>query len=362
MVGLKRRATVERIAGQPGTHGGGSRVRICRHECCRPGSAGASRWPGYWLSAAPLWLLDEPFTNLDAAGSELVSALLDDSRGARRLGRGGGASRPRSDLAHPAPGISRVIGAGEAFVLVLRRELALSFRRPDQLLQPLVFFLIVTTLFPLGLSVQLSLLRDMAPGVLWVAALLSSLLSLDALFKSDAEDGTLEQLALSGQGLQLIVIAKTLAHWLVSGAALVLVSPLVGTALAIPETAFGTMMAELGPGYVDLELARGHRRGPDGGIEARQRAAVADRAAAGHAAADFRRGQRPSAPVRERARPVRCICWRRCACSPARWRRLRRRRHCVSRSNNREHYVDLVLQAGLAPVRVSRRRGAERPG
>src|SRR5450631_4934432 len=86
------------------------------------------------------------------------------------------------------------VGAFEAFTLIVRRELCLSFRRPDQLLQPLVFFLIVTTLFPLGLSLQLSLLRDMAPGVLWVAALLSSLLSLDSLFKSDADDGTLEQL------------------------------------------------------------------------------------------------------------------------------------------------------------------------
>jgi len=144
------------------------------------------------------------------------------------------------------------VGLWEAFFLVLRRELALSFRRPDQLLQPLVFFLIVTTLFPLGLSVQLSLLRDMAPGVLWVAALLSSLLSLDALFKSDADDGTLEQLALSGQGLNVIVMAKTLAHWLVSGAALVLVSPIVGTALAIPESAFGTMLLSLSLGTLTL--------------------------------------------------------------------------------------------------------------
>src|ERR1700728_2007460 len=125
-----------------------------------------------------------------------------------------------------------------AMALVVRRELRLSFRRPEQVLQPLVFFLIVTTLFPLGLSLQLSLLRDMAPGVLWVAALLSSLLSLDSLFKSDADDGTLEQLALSGHGLTLIVAAKTGAHWLVSGAALVLVSPIVATALAIPESAF----------------------------------------------------------------------------------------------------------------------------
>jgi heme exporter protein B len=144
------------------------------------------------------------------------------------------------------------VGVWEAFFLVLHRELALSFRRPDQLLQPLVFFLIVTTLFPLGLSVQLSLLRDMAPGVLWVAALLSSLLSLDALFKSDADDGTLEQLALSGQGLTVIVMAKTLAHWLVSGAALVLASPIVGTALAIPEAAFGTMLLSLSLGTLTL--------------------------------------------------------------------------------------------------------------
>src|ERR1700674_237555 len=149
------------------------------------------------------------------------------------------------------------VGTFEAFSLVVRRELCLSFRRPDQLLQPLVFFLIVTTLFPLGLSLQLSLLRDMAPGVLWVAALLSSLLSLDALFKSDADDGTLEQLALSGQGLTLIVVAKTFAHWLVTGAALVLVSPVVGTALGIPGSAFATMMLSLSLGTLTLSWLGG---------------------------------------------------------------------------------------------------------
>jgi heme exporter protein B len=144
------------------------------------------------------------------------------------------------------------IGTAEAFSLMLRRELALSFRRRDQLLQPLIFFLIVTTLFPLSLSVQLSLLRDMAPGVLWVAALLASLLSLDGLFKNDADDGTLEQLALSGQGLTVLVIAKTLAHWLVSGAALVLVSPVVGEALAVPAEAFPVMMLSLALGTLTL--------------------------------------------------------------------------------------------------------------
>jgi heme exporter protein B len=144
------------------------------------------------------------------------------------------------------------IGAWEAFFLVVHREMRLSFRRPEQLLQPLVFFLIVTTLFPLGLDLQLSLLRDMAPAVLWAAALLSSLLSLDALFKSDADDGTLEQLALCGQGLTVIVAAKTISHWLVTGLALVLVSPIVGTALGIPGSAFAIMLLSLALGTLTL--------------------------------------------------------------------------------------------------------------
>jgi heme exporter protein B len=136
--------------------------------------------------------------------------------------------------------------------VVLRRELTLSLRRPDQILQPLVFFLIVTTLFPLSLSPEPRLLRQLAPGVLWVAALLASLLSLDGLFRGDADDGTLEQLALSGQSLNAIVVAKTVAHWLVSGACLVLVSPLVALALGIPIEAFGPMLSSLAMGTLTL--------------------------------------------------------------------------------------------------------------
>jgi len=144
------------------------------------------------------------------------------------------------------------VGAWQVLSLMLRREMCLYFRRPDQLLQPLVFFLIVTALFPLGLSPQLSLLRDMAPAVLWVAALLSALLSLEGLFKGDADDGTLEQLALCGQPLGLIVAAKTLSHWLVSGAALVIMSPLVAVALGIPREAFPAMLLSLGLGTLTL--------------------------------------------------------------------------------------------------------------
>ena len=144
------------------------------------------------------------------------------------------------------------VSVGAAARLIVQRELTLSFRRPDQLLQPLVFFLVVTTLFPLALGPQLSVLRDMAPGVLWVAALLSALLSLDALFRGDADDGTLEQLVLSGVPLGVIVIAKTLSHWLVSGAALVIMSPMVGTALGIPVEAYATMMLSLAMGTLTL--------------------------------------------------------------------------------------------------------------
>src|SRR6202021_4003669 len=107
----------------------------------------------------------------------------------------------------------------------------------------------------------LALLRDMAPGVVWVAALLSSLLAFDSLFKSDADDGTLEQLALSGQSLTVIVIAKTVAHWLLSGAALGLISPVVATALAIPPPAFPTMLLSLGLGTFPLRWLGGLRGG-----------------------------------------------------------------------------------------------------
>ena len=98
--------------------------------------------------------------------------------------------------------------------LLFERDLRLAMRRWDQVADPLVFFLIVTTLFPLALSPELSRLRDVAPGVLWVAALLSSLLAADSLLKSDAQDGTLEQYVLSGQPLTWLLLAKTAAHWM----------------------------------------------------------------------------------------------------------------------------------------------------
>ncbi len=145
-------------------------------------------------------------------------------------------------------------GAMAAAWLLFRRDMRLAMRRWEQIADPLVFFLMITTLFPLALSPELSLLRNVAPGVLWVAALLSSLLAADTLLKSDAADGTLEQCILSGQPLTLLLLAKTLAHWVLSGLPLVLVAPLVAVALGVPATALGVVMAGLLMGTMTLSL------------------------------------------------------------------------------------------------------------
>jgi heme exporter protein B len=137
---------------------------------------------------------------------------------------------------------------------VLARDLHLAFRRRGQLVQPLAFFAIITTLFPLGISPELSRLREIAPGVLWVAALLASLLALEFLFRDDAQDGTLEQYALSGQSLTWLLLAKTVTHWLLTGLPLALMAPLAGMALGVPVAAVPGILAALGVGTVALSL------------------------------------------------------------------------------------------------------------
>ena len=138
--------------------------------------------------------------------------------------------------------------------LALGRDLRLAFRRGGQLVQPLAFFAIVTTLFPLSVTPELSRLREMAPGVLWVAALLSSLLALESLFRDDAQDGTLEQYALSGQSLTWLLFAKTAAHWLLTGLPLALMAPLAGLALGVPARAVPGILAAVATGSVALSL------------------------------------------------------------------------------------------------------------
>jgi heme exporter protein B len=142
----------------------------------------------------------------------------------------------------------------DAARLVLARDLRLAFRRGSELLQPLIFFAIVTTLFPLAVSPDLARLREIAPGVLWVAALLASLLALEFLFRDDSHDGSLEQYALSGQSLTWLLFAKTLAHWLLTGVPLAIMTPIAGLALGVPLAAVPGILATIVLGSVTLSL------------------------------------------------------------------------------------------------------------
>jgi heme exporter protein B len=116
----------------------------------------------------------------------------------------------------------------DSLLILLRRDLTLAMRRRSDVLTTLFFFVIVVSLFPLGIGPELDTLRGIAPGVFWVAALLASMLALEKLFAGDFDDGTLEQMLLTPQPVSLLVLGKVLAHWLVTGLPLVLLSPLLG--------------------------------------------------------------------------------------------------------------------------------------
>ena len=114
------------------------------------------------------------------------------------------------------------------FRWIVARDLMLAWRRRADVLSTLFFFVIVASLFPLGIGPETQLLRSIAPGVVWVAALLASMLSLGRVFQSDEQDGTLEQMLLTPQPVYLVVLGKVLAQWLVSEVPLVLIAPLLG--------------------------------------------------------------------------------------------------------------------------------------
>jgi heme exporter protein B len=150
-----------------------------------------------------------------------------------------------------APGMLQVMG------LVVARDFRLAIRHWDQLAQPLIFFAIVTMLFPLAISPALDELREIAPGVVWVAAMLASLLALESLFRPDVEDGTMEQWVLSGQPLSVLLLAKVATHWLLTGLPLVLLAPFVGTALGMPQSVWPALMATLALGTGSLSVLGG---------------------------------------------------------------------------------------------------------
>lgn len=131
------------------------------------------------------------------------------------------------------------------FWSLVRRDILLAMKRPTEVLTGLFFMVIVASLFPLAMGPELNFLRRMAPGILWIGALLSSLLSLPRLFEADYSDGTLEQLVLVPSSLPLIVGAKMLAHWLLSGLPLVLLAPLLGLQFDLSSDVLLSLMLTL---------------------------------------------------------------------------------------------------------------------
>lgn len=140
---------------------------------------------------------------------------------------------------------------------IVRRDLLLVFRRRSDVFNTLVFFVIVVSLFPLGVGPEPNQLRAMAPGVIWVAALLAAMLALNRLFASDYADGTLEQMALASEPLFILVIGKVLAHWLVTGLPLVLIAPVLGLQFDMPPDALAVMAGSLALGTPVLSLIGG---------------------------------------------------------------------------------------------------------
>jgi len=141
-----------------------------------------------------------------------------------------------------------------ALKIIVLRDLMLALRRKTEVLTTLFFFIIVISLFPLGIGSDKQLLIKIAPGVVWVAALLASMLALERLFAADYDDGTLEQMLLIPQPVFVLVSGKVLAHWLLTGLPLVLVTPLIGLQYQLPDEAVSTMMLSLLLGTPVLSL------------------------------------------------------------------------------------------------------------
>jgi heme exporter protein B len=140
------------------------------------------------------------------------------------------------------------------FFALIRRDLVLARRQGSATTSVAVFFILTVTLFPLGIGPESALLGTVASGVIWVAALLATMLSLDRLFQSDFEDGSLDVIALSPLPLELVALAKTLAHWLSTGLLLVALSPLLGLLMQLDGTAYLTLIAAMALGTPTLSL------------------------------------------------------------------------------------------------------------
>jgi heme exporter protein B len=137
---------------------------------------------------------------------------------------------------------------------IITRDLTLAWRRRADVLISVLFFVIVASLFPLGIGPEPQLLRAIGPGVVWVAALLASMLALSRLFAADHADGTLEQMLLAATPLSVIVIAKAIAHWIAANLPLVLIGPLLGLQFGLPGDALAVLALALALGTPSLSL------------------------------------------------------------------------------------------------------------
>ena len=251
------------------------------------------------LSPARLWVLDEPFTALDGAGSKWLEYLLR-----RHAGQGGAVivsshqgleipdivrlnldgceqTSPTALSANKAPqevadaDSDKKAGKAElgkysltgpplplsstwsAFLVTVVRELTVTMRRRHEVLNPFMFFFITAALFPLAVTPEPTRLAEIAAGVLWVSALLAAMLSTDSLFRADYEDGSLERLLLSPHPLFFLVLAKNLSHWLLSGLPIVLAAPLIAYTLNLPLQSHIPLLLGLALGTPSLSLLGG---------------------------------------------------------------------------------------------------------
>ena len=148
------------------------------------------------------------------------------------------------------------------FRIILRRDLMLAFRRKSDLAQVIFFFAVVVTLVPLGVGAETNILRSIAPGVVWVAALLAALLSLPRMFEADHADGTLEQMLVTAEPLPVVVVAKVFAHWLVTGVPMTIFASVFGILFDLPLDVTLVMVASLSlGGAVGAALTLGLRGG-----------------------------------------------------------------------------------------------------
>ncbi len=143
---------------------------------------------------------------------------------------------------------------GTGFAAAFKRDWLVAIRHGADLANPLVFFLIVITLIPLGVSPEKKVLALLAPGILWVMALLATLLSLDGLFRGDFEDGSLEQMLISPHPMYFVVLAKVGVHWLTTGLPITLMAPVLGLMLNLPSAGYGSLLASLALGTASMSL------------------------------------------------------------------------------------------------------------